>query len=368
MAAVGDTPTGRDHEPTPAAAATDATDAAAGGAGAAGPDAVGAAGAPPAGPVLGPQAERTRAVVLAIGQPRPTFPADLADRLRERLEEGLAPVVARLGAKDSLRITKHDLTTVFGCERRFRDDGEFVPSLATVRGTVVHRALARMVVERRSPTPLDAAEEAVAAMADHTGWYAEFLRSLSDDDRSELVGEVANVLTAFVTDWPPVRREWTPRVEFTLRVELCDRRVSLMGRPDLALGKPVGTTAKVLMVDFKTGWVRPEHREDLRFYALLETLTRVVPPFRGTTYYPESGEHVSEDVTEAMLWSAVRRVVDGADRIEAVRARRRPAVETPGSACGFCGQRPDCETGTAHVAARRAEWDDPDDGEPDPGA
>jgi hypothetical protein len=314
--------------------------------------------------VGGPQAERTRALVIGAGQPRPTFPSDLADRLRERLEEGLAPIVARLAPEDTLQINKHDLTTIFGCERRFVDDRAFVPSLATVRGTVTHRAFARLVVSGQSATPLDAAEDAVAALSEHDRWYGEFLRGLPVDDRAQLVGEVNNLLSAFLADWPPITRSWLPMVEFTLRADLCHRRVTLHGRPDLALGRAEGTTARVLMVDFKTGWVRPEHREDLRFYAVLQTLARGVPPFRATTYYPESGEHLSEDVTEAMLWSAVRRIVDGADRIEAVRARRRPPTETAGSACTFCGQRARCATGAAYLAARREEWDEP--GEPDP--
>jgi hypothetical protein len=75
------------------------------------------------------------------------------------------------------------------------------------------------------------------------------------------------------------------------------------------------------------------------------------------------GRHSWEDVNEDVLWSAVRRVVDGADRIEAVRSRRRPATESPGSACTFCAEREVCEPGRLHLAARRAEADEPE--EPD---
>jgi RecB family exonuclease len=307
---------------------------------------------------VGPGVARTRDVVLALGQPRPAYRPELGAELRQRLEDGLAPVVARLAGEDTLTISKHDLATVFDCERRFLVDDDFVPSVATVRGTVTHRALARLVLEGRSATPMDAADAAVDAMAQRNDWYSDFLRELPPDERAELVADVGNLLTAFVADWPPVQRAWQPRLEFSLRVALCGGRVRLVGRPDMALGRPIGGAARVVLVDFKTGWVRAEHREDLRFYALLETLVRGAPPFRCATYYPEMGDHSWEDVTEDVLATAVRRVVDGADRIEALRARRRTAVESPGSACTFCGDRFGCEPGQAHLAARRAELDE----------
>ncbi len=327
------------------------------------PDAAGPLDAQPrlAGPAeeLGPRAVHTRDVVLALGDKRPPFRPDLAAELRAELEAGLAPVVARMDAADNLRITKHDLEVVFDCERRFVAPDVFEPSVRVVRGAVTHRALARLVTEGRSATPLEASDQAVAAMAQHTTrWYGEFLRRLDADDRAELVADVANLLTAFLADWPPVPADWHPRSEFDLGANLCRRRVILSGKPDLALGRPGRVTARVVIVDFKTGWIRGEHREDLRFYALLETLARGVPPFRCATYYPEFGEHVVEDVTEDVLRSAVRRVVDGAERIEAVRARRRVPVARPGSACTFCADRFECEPGQAHLAARRAELDE----------
>jgi len=309
---------------------------------------------------LGARAVHTRDVILGLGQARPPFRPELAGELRRTLEEGLAPVVARMDDGDSLRISKHHLSTVFDCEQRFLADidAEFEPSIATVRGTVTHAVLARIVIEDPAPNAVDAAEQSVTEMADHESWYGRFLRELGPGDRTTLIAEVANLVSAFLDDWPRIERRWSPRVEPKLRVDLCDRRVTLHGQPDLMLGRVVVGEARVLLVDFKTGWVRAEHREDLRFYALLQTLVRRAPPFRVDTYYPEMGEHVPEDVSEAVLATAVRRVVDGADRIEAVRARRRAPTVSPGSACTFCAARATCEPGRAHLAARRAELAD----------
>ena len=70
-----------------------------------------------------------------------------------------------------------------------------------------------------------------------------------------------------------------------MRVDLCDERIVLRGKYDLALGRAQGTEARVLIVDFKTGDRHGSHLDDLRYYALLETIRNGVPPFRVATYY-----------------------------------------------------------------------------------
>ena len=63
----------------------------------------------------------------------------------------------------------------------------------------------------------------------------------------------------------------------------------LRGKVDLALGRATGTQARVLIIDFKTGQVRSAHAEDLRFYAVIETIRVGVPPFRLATFSLDSG-------------------------------------------------------------------------------
>ena len=100
----------------------------------------------------------------------------------------------------------------------------------------------------------------------------------------------------------------------------------LSGKPDLTLGQPEGTVAGKVIIDFKTGRFSPSHREDLRFYALLEAL-RILPPRLLATYYLDQGRFHPEEVTRDLLLSAAERVIDGAHRyVELVTGTREPGV------------------------------------------
>jgi len=112
-------------------------------------------------------------------------------------------------------------------------------------------------------------------------------------------------------------------------------RVLLRGKVDLALGRAEGTQAKVLIVDFKTGRPLPVHTDDLRFYALLETLRVGVPPYRLATFSLDSGTGVSEDVDEQVLLAAARRTVAGVARLIELE-EGRDALLRAGPACRWC--------------------------------
>ena len=106
--------------------------------------------------------------------------------------------------------------------------------------------------------------------------------------------------------------------------------IVLSGKPDLTLGQPDGTVAGKVIIDFKTGGFSPSHREDLRFYALLEAL-RILPPRLLATYYLDQGRVHSEEVTHDLLLSAAEQ-----------GGRRRPSLRRADlrSAPGDRGSRP----------------------------
>jgi hypothetical protein len=118
--------------------------------------------------------------------------------------------------------------------------------------------------------------------------------------------------------------------------------VVLTGKVDLTLGAPQGTTAGRVVVDFKSGNRHAGHADDLRFYALLDTLRVGVPPFRLVGYYLDSGAFTVEDVTEDVLEAAVRRVVAATTKIVELRLGLRSPAETPNPACRWCSRRGDC--------------------------
>ncbi len=99
------------------------------------------------------------------------------------------------------------------------------------------------------------------------------------------------------------------------------------GKVDLTLGHPEGNRAGKVLIDLKTGGFSPQHLEDLRFYALIETIRLGTPPRRVATYYLDQGKFVPEDITNDVLFAAAARLIDGTTKIVEVlgfRTRTEP--------------------------------------------
>ena len=128
-----------------------------------------------------------------------------------------------------------------------------------------------------------------------------------------------------------------------MRVELCDGRIIVQAKADLVLGRAQGTEARVLIIDFKTGTRYATHVDDLRFYALLETIRSGVPPFRVASYYLDSATFHSEDVDLDVLEVAISRTVAGVTKVAELHLLDREPIITPGPTCRFCLLRSDCE-------------------------
>ena len=121
-------------------------------------------------------------------------------------------------------------------------------------------------------------------------------------------------------------------------------------RVDLTLGTPDGDIPRKVIVDFKTGAPTVHHREDLRFYALLETIRMGVPPRTLASYYLDAARVEPEDVTPAVLEAALARTIDGTCRLIEILRAQRAATVTPSVLCGWCSVRADCSEGAAHWA------------------
>src|SRR5690606_30420226 len=141
-----------------------------------------------------------------------------------------------------------------------------------------HKAIELMVNWRGEATPLDLVDEALASLERKENGLPVWLASCSELDRAELRSEVNERVAKFVETFPPLNKRWVPVTETGLRVELAGGRVVLQGRIDLTLGQPRGTTASKVLIDLKTGGFAPSHLDDLRFYALLDTLRLGTPP------------------------------------------------------------------------------------------
>ncbi|MXZ96216.1 MAG: PD-(D/E)XK nuclease family protein [Acidimicrobiaceae bacterium] len=296
-------------------------------------------------------------VVSLLGAPksgRPEFDPGLRDELRSLLEERMEPLVEPIesGAlgDDNLFLNKFKLAQVLGCERKFMAERsmpfEWSPPLA--KGTIMHKAIELSVHWRGEGTPLALVDEAMASLENAGKRMSDYLTTCGESERAELRSAAGASMTQFLECFPPLKTAWRPTTESSIQASLHGGLIVLSGKPDLTLGQPAGTVAGKVIVDFKTGRPFSSHREDLRLYALLETL-RILPPRLVATYYLDQASIDAEEVTHDLLLSAAERVIDGAHRyVELVTGTREPGV-APGPSCRWCPVQPDCDEGTAYL-------------------
>ncbi len=290
---------------------------------------------------------RTLEQLIGTG-PRPSFPADLAQRLRDRIEDA----VRELELRDTLWLGKEKLTDHGRCEGKFTASisGESPPfehSPKSAAGVLLHRAVEVEVGARDELDVHAIAKTAADRLVEREERFAEYWRGLESVDRDDVLMEVARRMTLFQSSFPPLkelRRELTPISEMPVKAELLGGALVLSGRIDLVLGAPdrlEQTRATRLAIDLKTGNAYPEYPEDLRYYALIMTLRFGVPPYRVASLFLESGEWQAEDVEEQALQHAADRVIAAARAAASLWNGREPEL-TPGIYCSWCPRAETC--------------------------
>lgn len=253
---------------------------------------------------------------------------------------------------DPLFVSKHKISQVHGCETRYLADEQeaFTWTVATARGIVSHKAIELSIAWRGQPTPLDLVHGAIDRLeSDPYARVAEFLQTLDEATRAELMAQANDRVAAFFDGFPPLRRQWRPVTEARVRADLADDRIVLSGKVDLSLGYARGDEAGRVLLDMKTGAPAPTHVDDLRFYALLETLKSGTPPRMLVNYYLDGGEARTEAVTEDLLWSTAQRTVDAVGKIVELRTAHREPNLKVGPACRWCVLRETCDTGREYL-------------------
>jgi CRISPR/Cas system-associated exonuclease Cas4 (RecB family) len=274
--------------------------------------------------------------------------------LRADVDEAFAEFAERVG-DETIFVSKHRLSSVLGCEVQHLHDEPFSWSPAIAGGQVAHRAIQLMLNWRGDPIPADVVEEAIVRLADDDTSLGDWIEGLSEADRSDLAGFAVDKLIKFQECFPPLDRRAAPTTESSVRWPV-DGPIVLSGKVDLTIGRPAGAESRKVIIDLKTGRSSPRHREDLRFYALVETLRTQVPPRKLASFYLDAGEPVVEDVTEAVLRTATRRMLDAVHAEIELRVEGRTPVKRPGVSCRWCPLAPECDEGTAYLTGA----DDPD--------
>ncbi|HWC71419.1 MAG TPA: PD-(D/E)XK nuclease family protein [Actinomycetota bacterium] len=285
--------------------------------------------------------QRTLQNLIGTGD-RPTFPPDLAQRLRDRIE-GAA---RELQLAEQLWIGKEKLNQHGRCEGLFHavlagEAPPFAHSARSAHGVLLHKAIEVEVGSREGMDPHEIARVAVDRVLEREERFGEYWRELPVSDQDDALMEVVRRVSLFQASFPPLkplRRELAPISELRVRAELLGGDLVLSGQIDLVLGLPdrlEPNRATRLVVDLKTGSAFPEYAEDMRFYALLMTLRFGVPPYRAASLFLESGTWQAEDVTEEILQHAADRAIEAARVAAALSNGREPSL-TPGAYCSWC--------------------------------
>ena len=268
--------------------------------------------------------------------------------LRGDVDEAFELFHERLG-DETIFMSKHRVASVLGCEVQHLLDDDFAWSPAIAGGQVAHRAIQLMINWRGDPVPADVVDEAIARLADDDTSLGDWLAGLSEADDADLRGFAVDKLIKFQECFPPLDRRAAPTVESSVRWPI-DGPIVLAGKVDLTLGRPAGAESRKVIIDLKTGWVTPKHREDLRFYALVETLRTQVPPRKLASFYLDAGEPVVEDVDERVLLTASRRMLDAVNAEIELQVEHRGPVKRAGVSCRWCPLADECADGRAHLS------------------
>lgn len=300
---------------------------------------------------LNPAQQEVLDLLGAAPDERPTFAPSLRDVLMAELEDGLAEIAPELTTDDPLFVSKRALSNVHGCELRHvvERGADFSWNATIARGSVAHKAIELSVHWRGEPDPLDMVDEAMARLANGTDGLADWLSTCPEGERAELRALANERVATFFECFPPLKARWVPVTEGRLRTDLLGGRVVLSGRTDLSLGRATGSTAGKVIIDLKTGAFSPSHLDDLRFYALVETLRLGTPPRLLASYYLDSGRAHPEAVTEGLLHAAVERTIDGARILHQLEVGTKEPVTRPSRSCRWCPALADCGAGRAHL-------------------
>jgi hypothetical protein len=305
---------------------------------------------------LTPVQQHTLDLLARSGEPVVFDTAFVAELLTDA-DAALVQLTARMGDCDeALWVSKHGVDRVLTCEAHWATPDSFHWTPATARGAIAHRAVQLSVHWTGDVVPVTLVDEAIERICGEERGIADWLNRLGPADGADLRARSVEYVTKFLECFPQLDGKWFPVTESTMQYPRVGSIV-LRARVDLTLGRPRGRESSKVIIDVKTGRLHQRHREDLRFYALIETLSRHVPPRLLVTYSLDSGSADREETTEAVLRSSLRRTLDAIERMVEIRYEEREPKRTSGPACRWCPLRNECSEGQAWIAAADGDLD-----------
>jgi len=300
-----------------------------------------------------------QAIIDSLGVPIDwePLPADVIHAIEAQLTQALAPLEGKFTAEQPLRINKHHIATVHGCEKYhvLNRESQFAWNINTVRGTIAHKGIELLMNWRGPIVPAEIVDSAIISVSENPRQSASgFINTLSEHEYAVLRGAVLAAVTSFIECFPPIKPQWRPMVEYSASYSLFNNSVVFSSRMDLVLGGP----GKKVLIDLKTGRLTATHRDDLRFYALVETLRSRQAPRQLGSYSLDSARLDEEDVTEGLLQAAVRRTAAGTLLIAELALKERTPELRAGAQCRWCPINDECETGAKYLRQINGEEED----------
>ena len=291
-----------------------------------------------------------QAIIESLGVPVDwePLPTEIIHAIEQQLIEALSSLEGKFTAEQPLRINKHHIATVHGCEKYhvLNRESPFAWNINTVRGTIAHKGIELLLNWRGPVVPAEIVDAAIVSVSENPRQSASgFINTLSNHEYAELRGAVLGAVTTFIECFPPIKPQWRPMVEYSASYSLFNNSVVFSSRMDLVLGGP----GKKVLIDLKTGRLTATHRDDLRFYALVETLRSRQAPRQLGSYSLDSARLDDEDVTEGLLQAAVRRTAAGTLLIAELALKERAPELRAGAQCRWCPINDECETGAKYL-------------------
>ncbi|MGA9276321.1 PD-(D/E)XK nuclease family protein [Ilumatobacter sp.] len=302
---------------------------------------------------LSPVQQRTLEVLRRSGDPV-VFDVEFIDDIRAEMRAAIDHFAERLDPDEEIWISKHRIASVLECETNHLLPDEFEWTSANAKGTIAHKAIELQIswpTRLGEPAPVDLVDQAMVRLADENRSIGQWIETLSPADEADVRGQTSVRVTQFVENFPPLSKRWAPVTEASVRWPNTGP-ITLAGKVDLLFGRPNARESRKVIIDLKTGRPSPRHRQDLAFYALLETLVREVPPRKVATFYLDAAEAQADDVSERLIETAMRRTLDGIHRLIEVESEGRPPTRRPGVTCRWCPINTTCDDGVAYLRAQ----------------
>lgn len=294
---------------------------------------------------LTPAQLATLELIRLPNEERVTHPSTLRAQIELELEKETVDFVDLL--EEPLWVSKRQLHAVNSCEALYeaQEEEPFEWRVPMTRGQIFHKCVELSIHLSPKRTASELVDEALKSIMNRGDGLADFLLGLSDVERAEIRSEVAALLQTFFDTFPPLKRGWQPTTETPRKVSLHRGMIVLQGRFDVTVGRPEELTAGRVIIELKTGRSVPHHLDDLRFYALLETLVVGVPPALLASFYVDAGRVQVETVDEDLLRAAIRRTTQSIQRLIELRLGHSQAERRPSGACKWCPVAGSCGPG-----------------------